>query len=166
MFLRSSHDAIYSNRSNQDLFSEMTFDQHRRRVSISSTVILLVMATSYWPGLTHGHRTGSPSYVCRSMMPGHGHAAQNSSAPYRLVANDVGSSRFRVELTASEPDDYFIGFLIEARGLGNNLTAIGSFQEWTPDNKSAETANFKTLDCNEAPVSIPGYRVSRDLHRF
>lgn len=100
------------------------------------------------------------------MTPGHGHEANNSPAPYRLtVARDDGddddddgaaSSVFRVELAAASETGYFIGFLVEARvsGTGGDRDAVGSFREWMPDDQSVGTADFKTLDCNGAPVSV------------
>lgn len=93
-----------------------------------------------------GYESGAPVLTCRTMVPGHGKAAQTSAAPYRIFPSDnVTSSRVRITLTAPRPDDYFIGFLIEARVPGSGVDAVGSFVQVPQDSL--------TLDCNEVPVS-------------
>jgi hypothetical protein len=96
---------------------------------------------------THGYESGAPELTCRTMIPGHGEAAQTSVPNYRIATSEnVTSSRTRVTLTAPKVNDYFIGFLIEARVPGSNEDAVGSFVQVPQDSL--------TLDCNQVPVSI------------
>lgn len=93
-----------------------------------------------------GYEAGAPALTCRTMVPGHGEAAQNSPAPYRVIPSEnVTSSRIRVTLTAPKPNDYFVGFLLQARAPGGGDNAIGSFVQVPQDSQ--------TLDCNDVPVS-------------
>lgn len=92
--------------------------------------------------VVRGYESGAPVLTCRTMIPGHGKAAQVSAAPYRIVVSEnVTSSRVRVTLTAPRPNDYFIGFLVEARTPGTGEDAVGSFVQVPQDSQ--------TLDCNE-----------------
>lgn len=98
------------------------------------------------PWTADGYETGAPVLTCRTMIPGHGEAAQTSAAPYRIVPSEnVTSSRIRITLTAPKVNDYFIGFLIEARVPGSGENAVGSFVQVPQDSQ--------TLDCNDVPVS-------------
>ncbi|XP_050442083.1 putative ferric-chelate reductase 1 homolog isoform X2 [Adelges cooleyi] len=93
-----------------------------------------------------GYEAGAPALTCRTMVPGHGEAAQNSPAPYRVIPSEnVTSSRIRVTLTAPKPNDYFVGFLLQARAPGGGDNAIGSFVQVPQDSQ--------TLDCNDVPGS-------------
>ncbi|XP_025420155.1 putative ferric-chelate reductase 1 homolog [Sipha flava] len=95
---------------------------------------------------THGYESGAPELTCRTMIPGHGEAAQTSVPNYRIATSEnVTSSRTRVTLTAPKVNDYFIGFLIEARVPGSNEDAVGSFVQVPQDSL--------TLDCNQVPSS-------------
>lgn len=94
-----------------------------------------------------GYESGAPVLVCRTMVPGHGKAPQNAAAPYRIFPSENStSSRVRVTLTAPKVNDYFVGFLIEARVPGSGEDAVGSFVQVPQDSL--------TLDCNEVPVSV------------
>lgn len=92
----------------------------------------------------NGYETGAPVLTCRTMVPGHGEAAQTTPAPYRILPSDVTSGRVRVTLTAPKSNDYFTGFLIQARVPGAGENAIGSFVQVPQDSQ--------TLDCNEITV--------------
>ncbi|XP_050523392.1 putative ferric-chelate reductase 1 homolog [Daktulosphaira vitifoliae] len=89
----------------------------------------------------NGYETGAPVLTCRTMVPGHGEAAQTTPAPYRILPSDVTSGRVRVTLTAPKANDYFTGFLIQARVPSAGDNAVGSFVQVPQDSQ--------TLDCNE-----------------
>lgn len=144
MYIFAINDVIgfYVYRRSCKKFDDMTSDRrHRFRViAVFAAVCLLQMTVD-------GYESGAPVLTCRTMVPGHGKAAQTSAAPYRIIPSEnVTSSRVRVTLTAPRPDDYFIGFLIEARVPGSGVDAVGSFVQVPQDSL--------TLDCNEVPVSI------------
>ncbi|VVC24734.1 Hypothetical protein CINCED_3A009275 [Cinara cedri] len=118
-----------------------------RRHSTATLAVFLAatLLTCSWRP-TEGYESGAPPLSCRTMIPGHGQAAQTSPAPYRIVpAQNFTSSRIRVTLTAPKANDYFIGFLIQARVPGSSEDAIGSFVQVPADSQ--------TLDCNEVPKS-------------
>jgi len=126
--------------------------QHRSKMSSSDrrpigvAFAVAVLTSVCLLRTADGFESGSPVLTCRTMVPGHGSAPQTSAAPYRIVLSDnVTSSRVRVTLTAPQANDYFIGFLIEARVPGSDESAVGSFVQVPQDSQ--------TLDCNEAPVS-------------
>lgn len=121
-------------------------DRRGRPAAAFAAVVALAAAVLCAPAPAGAYKSGSPALTCGTMVPGHGAAAQISPAPYRLVPSEnVTSSRVRVTLTAPRPNDYFVGFLIEARVPGADQNAVGSFA-LVPDDS-------KTLDCNDAPVS-------------
>lgn len=100
-----------------------------------------------------GYESGAPELTCRTMVPGHGEAAQTSAPTYRIVTSEnVTTSRTRVTLTAPRANDFFIGFLIEARVPGSSEDAVGSFVQVPEDSL--------TLDCNQVPVSVTMQRES------
>uniref|UniRef100_A0A2H8TDL1 Putative ferric-chelate reductase 1 n=1 Tax=Melanaphis sacchari TaxID=742174 RepID=A0A2H8TDL1_9HEMI len=114
----------------------MTTSRH----AVAAFAILAVVCCSML--VVRGYESGAPVLTCRTMIPGHGKAAQVSAAPYRIVPSDnATSSRIRVTLTAPRPNDYFIGFLIEARSPRTGEDAVGSFVQVPQDSQ--------TLDCNE-----------------
>lgn len=119
----------------------MTTSRH----AVTAFATLAVVCCSMFV-VVRGYESGAPVLTCRTMIPGHGKAAQVSAAPYRIVVSEnVTSSRVRVTLTAPRPNDYFIGFLVEARTSGTGEDAVGSFVQVPQDSQ--------TLDCNEVIVS-------------
>jgi len=120
------------------------------RHAVAAIATLAVVCCSML--MVRGYESGAPVLTCRTMIPGHGQAAQVSAAPYRIVPSEnVTSARSRITLTAPRPNDYFIGFLIEARAPGTGEDAIGSFIQVPQDSQ--------TLDCNEVTVSIYYFKV-------
>jgi hypothetical protein len=75
------------------------------------------------------YRDGAPREVCRSMVPGHGGAAQTSHPPYILIADWMGTS-YEVILK-SKGGANFKGFLIQARD--DRDVAFGTFFDFSAD---------------------------------
>lgn len=119
---------------------EMASNHHRIAVLAATLAVLCILWT------VEGYESGAPALTCRTMIPGHGEAAQTSAAPYRIIPSEnATSSRVRITLTAPKVNDYFIGFLIEARVPRSGENAVGSFIQVPQDSQ--------TLDCNDVPVS-------------
>lgn len=126
-----------------DLLFEMSSSERR---PLGVAFAIMVFASACLLRAADGYEAGAPILTCRTMMPGHGNAAQISAAPYRIVPSEnVTNSRVRVTLTAPQVNDYFVGFLIQARVPGSDGSAVGSFVQVPQDSQ--------TLDCNETPVS-------------
>lgn len=124
---------------------KMNCSNSRCRAGISFAIVAIFASVCLLRS-ADGFESGAPILTCRTMIPGHGSAPQTSAAPYRIIPSDnVTSSRIRVTLTAPQVNDYFVGFLIEARVPGSDENAVGSFVQVPQDSQ--------TLDCNEAPVS-------------
>lgn len=134
-----------------DYRSKMNSSPSRRSGghSVVTAVAALIAAVSVLQSRPAGaYESGAPVLTCRTMVPGHGKSAQTTPPPYRLVPSmSPNSSQVRVTLTAPGPNDYFVGFLIEARTPDGKSDAIGSFVQVPQDSL--------TLDCNEEPVSVP-----------
>ncbi|XP_053550016.1 putative ferric-chelate reductase 1 isoform X3 [Bombina bombina] len=91
--------------------------------AVASVICLLTCSLAP----VHGYADGKVTHACSSMIPGHGHSAQDS--PQHSIAADktVFKEGDRIKVTLSGPR--FDGFFMQARDA-NNLagSALGSFE--------------------------------------
>lgn len=93
----------------------------------------------------NSYSSGAPTFVCQSMVPGHGVSAQNSIAPYSITPAQPQTESSRVRLMLTSPNqEEFTGFLVQGRTSANSNNTIGSFINFPED--------AKTIDCNNVKV--------------
>ncbi|XP_039277082.1 putative ferric-chelate reductase 1 homolog isoform X1 [Nilaparvata lugens] len=111
-------------------------EAHRHRI-YQLCMTLLALTTRH----VTGYSNGAPTFVCETMVPGHGVGPQTSTAPYTVTAQHAANEAGKVHVTVYSPtQDDFTGFLVQARPDPNNTRVIGSF--------SAVPDNSKTIDCS------------------
>lgn len=146
MFVRRCRDAVKTVKKIAPVATISEREMTRHPMAVAAAAVLMA-AVCLQLRTADGYESGAPVLTCRTMVPGHGKPAQTTAAPYRIVTSEnVTSSRIRVTLTAPKVNDYFVGFVIEARVPGAEENAVGSFVQVPQDSQ--------TLDCNEVTVSI------------
>ncbi|XP_075215602.1 putative ferric-chelate reductase 1 homolog [Lycorma delicatula] len=89
----------------------------------------------------NSYSNGAPTFVCQSMIPGHGVSAQNSVAPYSITPAQPQTEGSKVKLMLTSPSkEEFTGFLVQGRTSATSNNTIGSFISLPED--------AKTIDCN------------------
>ncbi|XP_022097202.1 putative defense protein 3 [Acanthaster planci] len=78
-----------------------------------------------------GPPTSEYPTICITMEPGHGSSPASGKAPYAISLDSdtyTKGNSIEVSIYATEPDNYFRGFFIQARRVGlPSLDAVGSF---------------------------------------
>lgn len=119
-------------------------------------VLFALLANSLVFGV-FAHGTGAPRDACSGMVPQHGNYTSGKSAPYKLTVSSgevQGGSELTVRLEAVPlEENYFLGFMIQARSLDDEdqlgQTAIGEFVLNDENSLSA-----KLLDCHKSEKVI------------
>lgn len=115
--------------------------------------VVFVLSAISLVTIVSSNETGAPREACWDMTPQHGNnTVSGSTAPYRLtVSSDevFGGDELTVRLEAVPlEDNYFLGFLIQARTVDDKdqlgQTAVGEFV------LNEENSRFaKLLDCHK-----------------
>eukprot|EP00095_Tigriopus_kingsejongensis_P006826 maker-scaffold82_size396747-snap-gene-1.24 protein:Tk06826 transcript:maker-scaffold82_size396747-snap-gene-1.24-mRNA-1 annotation:"plexin domain-containing protein 2" len=108
-------------------------------------LVVSLVLLSVWVGTSLGLPNGAPNDVCENLIPGHGVTPQTTEPPVRLVIgkNEASSGELiRIRLESSN-NDYFKGFVIQARDTQQTEARIGTFTFARGNNGS-----IKHMDCS------------------
>lgn len=111
-------------------------------------------------GCAAAYPNGTVTEACHNLTPGHGRNEAGPVTPYELIATRTSpNDTFKVTLRGLGPDDFFKGFMVQAREE-DGTTPIGTFSLLEEYNDVSQLLTCKNPGVSRNSILLLFLRVS------
>lgn len=115
-------------------------------------------------GCAAAYPNGTVTEACHNLTPGHGRNEAGPVTPYELIATRTSpNDTFKVTLRGLGPDDFFKGFMVQAREE-DGTTPIGTFSLLEEYNDVSQLLTCKNPGVSRNSILLLFLRVSITNH--